>query len=75
MDHFLTATHLHLEGKVLLHVLDDHHEEGQLDAERLLGIGRTCDVGRGNIRAQDLEDQTLDFAVGDALDVAIAHLK
>ncbi len=34
---------LNFESEVLLQVLDDHDEERQLDAERLLGVGRACD--------------------------------
>ena len=58
----------------LLQVLDDHHQERQLDAERALGVGRARDVVGAHVRAHDLEDGRLDVLVGDALDVAIAHL-
>ena len=34
---------LNLEGEVLLKVLDDHDQERQLDAERLLGVGGARD--------------------------------
>ena len=34
---------LNLESEILLKVLDDHDQERQLDAERLLGISRACD--------------------------------
>jgi hypothetical protein len=34
---------LNLESKVLLKVLDDHDQERQLDAERLLGVGGARD--------------------------------
>lgn len=40
-----------LEGEVLLQVLDDHHEEGELDAERLARIHGARDVGGADIRA------------------------
>lgn len=68
-------TDLDFKGKVLLHVLDDHDEEGQLDAQRLLGICRAGDVCRADIGAHDFNDQRLDIGVGDALDVAIAYLE
>ena len=42
--HVLVVQHLHFEGEVFLQVLDDHHQEGQLDPERLLGVGRARDV-------------------------------
>jgi hypothetical protein len=34
---------LNLESEILLKVLDDHDQERQLDAERLLRISRACD--------------------------------
>ena len=34
---------MNLESEVLLKVLDDHDQERQLDAERLLRISRACD--------------------------------
>jgi hypothetical protein len=67
-------TDLDLEGEVLLQVLDDHDEEGELDAERLLGVGGARDVRGAHVGAHDLEHQRLDVVVGDALDVAVAHL-
>ncbi len=72
--HVLVVQDLHLEREVLLQVLDDHDEKGQLDAERLLRVGRTRDVRGAHVRADDLEHQRLNVVVGDALDVAVAHL-
>ena len=37
--------YLNFKGEVFLQVLDDHDEEGKFDAQGLLGISRTCDVG------------------------------
>ena len=34
---------MNLESEILLKVLDDHDQERQLDAERLLRISRACD--------------------------------
>lgn len=53
------------------HVFDDHDQEGQLDAQRLLGVRRACDVGGGHVGARDFEDGGLDVGVCDALDVAV----
>ena len=36
------------------YVLDDHDEEGQLDAECFGGVNRTGDEGCGDIGAHDL---------------------
>ena len=36
-----------LEGEVLLQILEDHHEEGELDAQRLVRVGGARDVPRG----------------------------
>ena len=57
--HVLVVQHLDLEGEVLLHVLDDHDEVGQLDAQRLLGIRGTRDEGCAHICANDLQDKRL----------------
>ena len=52
--HILVVQDLDLEGEVLLHVLDDHDEVGQLDAERLLGIRGTRQEGRAHVGADNL---------------------
>ena len=57
--HILVIQDLDLEGEVLLHVLDDHDEVGQLDAQRLLGIRGTRDEGCAHICANDLQDKRL----------------
>ena len=57
--HILVVQDLDLEGEVLLHVLDDHDEVGQLDAQRLLGIRGTRDEGCAHICANDLQDKRL----------------
>ena len=56
------------------HILDNHDQEGQLDAQSLVLIGRTRDVVGGYVRAHDLEHAGLDVLVRDTLDVAIPHL-
>ena len=37
---------LNLESEVFLEVFDDHHEKGQLDAERFRWVDRAGNVGR-----------------------------
>lgn len=44
--HVLVIQHLDLEAEVLFEVLDDHDQEGQLDAQGLLGVSRAADRGR-----------------------------
>ena len=68
----LVVEDLDLEGEVLLEVLDDHDEEGELDAEGLVGVGWAGDVVGGDVGAHDLEDGGLDVGIGDALDVSVA---
>jgi len=41
--------YLNLEGEVLLHVLDDHHQEGQLDAQLLLAFAGAVYERSGHI--------------------------
>ena len=53
------------------HVLDDHDEEGQLDAQGFVRVRRARDKGRRDVGRHDLEHAGLDVIVGDALDVAV----
>lgn len=69
----LVIKHLHLEAEVLLEVLDDHDQEGQLDAQRLLRVCWASDEGCADIGGHDLQDGRLYVLVCDALDVPIAH--
>ena len=61
------------KGKILFQVFNDHHQKGQLDAERFLWIGRCADVRGGDVGAFDLEHQRLDVIVSYAFNVPIAH--
>ena len=70
----LVVEDLDLEGEVLLEVLDDHDEEGQLDAKGLVGIGGAGDEAGVDIAADELKDGGLDVLVGQSLDVAVADL-
>ena len=65
--------HLHFEGEIFLEVLNDHDQEGQLDAEGLVGVcGAGDEVGR-HVRAHDLEHTALDVGVSDTLNVSVSH--
>jgi len=70
----LVVQDLHLKGEVLLQVLDNHYQEGQLDPKRFLGVPRAGNVAGGNVGAHDLKYRRLDVTVSQPLDVAIAHL-
>ena len=67
----LVIQHLHLEGEVLLQVLNDHNQEWQLDGEGLLGVQRSVDVVGRDIGAHNLEHRRLDVGIGDSLDMTI----
>lgn len=73
MDDPSRDTYLHFEGEVFLQIFDDHHQERQLDAERLLRIGRTSDVRSAYVGSDDLQHQRLDVLVRNPFDVPIAH--
>jgi len=45
----LVIEHLHFEREVLLQVLDDHDEEGKLDAEGLICVCRARDEARVDV--------------------------
>ena len=51
---------LDLECEIFLHVLHDHDEVGQLDAQRLLRVRRAGHVGGADVRPDDLQDERLE---------------
>ena len=59
--HILVIQDLHLESVILLHVLDNHHKVGELDAKRLLGVCGTSDVGSAYIRPNNLQHEGLKY--------------
>ena len=65
---------MHFEGEVLLQVLDDHDQEGQLDGEGLLWVDGARDkVGR-HICSHDLENGRLNVGVRQSLDMTVPHV-
>lgn len=54
-----------------MYVLDDHDQEGQLNAKSLVGVGGACDEGSSDIGPHDLQHRGLDVLIGQPLDVAI----
>ena len=50
---------LDLECEIFLHVLHDHDEVGQLDAQGLLGVGRAGDEGGAHVGSHDLQHEGL----------------
>jgi hypothetical protein len=48
---------LNLESEVLLKILDDHDQERQLDAERLLGVSGACDKVGADLNKEKNEFQ------------------
>ena len=52
----LVIQDLHLEGEVLLQVLDDHDQERKLDGKGLLWVKWGVDVVGGHISSHNLED-------------------
>ena len=51
----LVIEDLHFESEVLLQVLDDHHQERELDGKGLLWVKWGVDVVGGDISSHDLE--------------------
>jgi hypothetical protein len=70
----LVVENLHFEGEILLKILDDHDEKGQLDAEGLVGIRRAGNEAGVDVAADQLQYTGLDILIGDAFDVAVTHL-
>ena len=48
---------LDLECEIFLHVLHNHDEVGQLDAQRLLRVRRAGDEGGAHVGPHDLQDK------------------
>ena len=71
--HILVIKDLDLKGEIFLHVLDNHDEVGQLDAQGLLWVGGTGDVGGADVGPHNLQHKALDVLVCDPLDVSIPH--
>eukprot|EP00306_Pavlova_sp_CCMP459_P004377 CAMPEP_0185165888 /NCGR_PEP_ID=MMETSP1139-20130426/11606_1 /TAXON_ID=298111 /ORGANISM="Pavlova sp., Strain CCMP459" /LENGTH=264 /DNA_ID=CAMNT_0027731309 /DNA_START=764 /DNA_END=1556 /DNA_ORIENTATION=- len=71
--HVLVVENHHLEREVLLQVFDDHHEEGELDAQGILAVDGAGDEGGGDVCAHDLKHRRANVIVRDALDVPIHH--
>lgn len=61
------------EGEVLLEVLDDHDEEGKLDAQRLLGVGGASDVAGVDVATDEFENGRVDVLVGETLNVTVTN--
>ena len=57
--HILIIEDLDLKCEIFLHVLHDHHEIGQLDAQRLLRVSRAGHVGCAAIGPNNLQDKGL----------------
>lgn len=70
--HVLVVQHQHLEREELLQVLDDEHDEGQTNAQRVPRIGRTGDVARVDVASADVQHQRLQVLVHHALHLAEA---
>jgi hypothetical protein len=73
-SHALVIEDLHLEGEVLLQVLDDHDQERKLDGQGLLWVERSVDVVGGHIGSHDLENRGLNIRISDSLDVTVSDL-
>ena len=56
----LVIQDLDLKCEVFLHVLDNHDEVGQLDAQGLLGVRGAGDEGGADVRPDDLQDERLE---------------
>ena len=59
---------------MLTYVLDDHHEERQLDGESLLWVEGAGDEVGAHVGAHDLEHGRGDIRVCDTFDVSVANV-
>ncbi len=68
----LVVKNCHLECEILLHVLDNHNKERQLDAKCLLRVRRARYKGRADIATSNFEHGRLDLAVCDTFNMSVA---
>ena len=68
----LVVENLNFEGELLFKVLDDHNQEGELDAQRLLRVCGASNKVCAYVRSHDFKDTRLDIRVGNTLDMTIA---
>ena len=54
------------------YVLNDHDQEGELDAKCFLGVCRARNVCGAHVGACNFQHAGLNVGIGDALDVTIA---
>ena len=55
------------------YILDDHNEEGQLNAKGLVSVGGASDIVSRNVSAHNLENGGLDVGIRYSLDVPVSH--
>ena len=59
---------------VITYVLNYHNQEGELDAESLLGVKRGINVVGGHISSHDLQDGRLNIGISYPFNVSVSHL-
>ena len=70
----LVIEYLHLEGEVLLQVLNDHDQERKLNGQGLLWVKRGVNVVGRHIGSHDLENWRLNIRISDSLNVTVSDL-
>lgn len=63
--------HLHFKREVFLHVLDDHHQNRQLDTKRQPRISWATDVVATHIWAHNLQNTGLKILIRNSSDMSI----
>lgn len=74
-SNILVVQHLNLKAEILLQILDQHHQEGQLDAKGFGWVSRARDVSSTHIRAHDFQHTRSNIIVCDPFNVSVTHCK
>jgi hypothetical protein len=65
--------HGEIRGSTSSYILDDHDQEGQLNAQGLVSISGASNIVSGHIGTHDLQDRGLDVRVRYSLNVTVPH--
>ena len=71
-DIFVVEDH-DFEGEVFFQVFNDHDQEGEFDAQSLLGVHGGGDVVGAHVGAHNFQYARLNVLISDALNMTIAN--
>ena len=67
-----TFSHLNFKCEILFHILDNHNQIRQFNAQSFPRIGRASYISRWHIGPNNFQDKTLNVRVSNSLDMSIS---